>query len=83
MSDIVATVTYDDTFSTSIASTSDTTVTAVGIQGLSATDVSLSNMSDVDTSSLNDGSVLVYKTQTSRWTSTLLLNQQQMEGGEY
>lgn len=80
--EIIATVSYDDVY-TSQLTTSDTTVTSVGIQGLSASDVALSGMSDVDATSLNDGSVLVYKTSTSKWTSTTLLNQQYMEGGEY
>lgn len=81
--EIIATVTYDETFSTNVASSSDTTVTAVGIQGLSASDVNLSNMSDVDATSLENGSVLVYKTTTNKWTSTRLLDLQFMEGGEF
>lgn len=38
---------------------------------------------DVDTSDLQAGSVLVYNTQTSKWTSTTLLNQQQVDCGEF
>jgi len=71
--EIIATVTYDDA----------TTVSSVGIQGLSASDASLSNLGDVDSTDLVDGSVLVYKTLTSKWTSTRLLDQQFMEGGEF
>lgn len=83
MSDeIVATVSYDDVY-TSQMTTSDTTVTAVGIQGFSSSDVALSGMNDVDATNLQDGSVLVYKTNTSKWTSTRLLDQQFMEGGEF
>lgn len=73
MSDIIAVVEYD----------TSTTVTAVGIQGLSASDMTVTNMSDVDATNLEDGSVLVYKTNTSKWTSTRLLDQQFMEGGEF
>ena len=73
MSDIIAVVEYD----TSV------TVPSVGIQGLSASDMSLSTINDVDASNLEDGSVLVYKTNTSKWTSTRLLDQQYMEGGEF
>lgn len=74
MSDeIIATVTYE----------TELTVPSVGIQGLSASDVNLTNMNDVDSTDLVDGSVLVYKTLTSKWTSTLLLDQQHMEGGEF
>ena len=45
----------------------------------------LSELPDVDivTEGKQDGSVLVYKTQTNKWTSTRLLNQQYMEGGEF
>lgn len=73
MSDIIATVDLENNF----------TVPSVGIQGLSASDVSLSNLSDVDDSNLVNGSVLVYKTETSKWTSTTLLNQQNIEAGEF
>lgn len=73
MSEIIAVVEYDNNI----------TVPAVGIQGVSASDMSITNMSDVDATTLEDGSVLVYKTNTSKWTSTRLLDQQFMEGGEF
>lgn len=73
MSEIIAVVEYDNNI----------TVPTVGIQGLSASDMSITNMSDVDATNLQNGSVLVYKTQTSKWTSTRLLDQQFMEGGEF
>jgi hypothetical protein len=45
----------------------------------------LGSVGDVDiaTEGLNNGSVLVYKTTTNRWTSTLTLEAQNMEGGEF
>ena len=73
MSEIIAVVEYEENI----------TVPAVGIQGLSASDMSVGNMSDVDATNLENGSVLVYKTNTSKWTSTRLLDQQFMEGGEF
>ena len=73
MSEIIAVVEYEENI----------TVPSVGIQGLSASDMSINNMSDVDATNLENGSVLVYKTNTSKWTSTRLLDQQFMEGGEY
>ena len=73
MSEIIAVVEYEENI----------TVPAVGIQGISASDMSITNMSDVDATNLEDGSVLVYKTNTSKWTSTRLLDQQFMEGGEF
>jgi hypothetical protein len=48
-----------------------------------ATLESISNIADVDTSTLINGSVLVYKTSTNKWTSTTLLDAQNMEGGEF
>ena len=73
MSEIIAVVEYEENI----------TVPAVGIQGLSASDMSITNMSDVDASSLVNGSVLVYRTNTNKWTSTRTLDAQNMEGGEF
>lgn len=46
---------------------------------------SMSNIADVDitTNGLVSGSILVYKTATNKWTSTTLLSEQNMEGGEF
>ena len=76
MSDITATV---DVTSNNV------TVTAVGIQGASA-DVQnskLENLGNVDSQNLANGSMLVYKTTTNKWTSTTTLDGQNMEGGEF
>ena len=50
-----------------------------------ATVDTLSSVGDVDvtTNGQLNGSVLVYKTTTNRWTSTLELDAQHMEGGEF
>lgn len=44
---------------------------------------SISNIADVDvtTNGKINGSVLVYKTTTNKWTSTTTLDAQNMEGG--
>ena len=73
MSEIVAIVEYETT----------TTVDAVGIQGLSATEFNLGQVADVDASNVNEGSILVYKLNTQKWTSTTTLDAQNMEGGHY
>jgi len=73
MSEIIAVVEYEENI----------TVPAVGIQGVSASDMSLTNMGDVDASNLVNGSVLVFKTNTNKWTSTTTLDAQNMEGGEF
>jgi len=78
---INATVRTQESIRVSISSPNQPTVPSVGI---SAGSIGLdSNMSNVDTSSLTNGSVLVYKTTTSKWTSTTTLDAQNMEGGEF
>lgn len=44
---------------------------------------SVSDIANVDTANLNDGSVLVYRTITNKWTATTTLDAQDMEAGEY
>ena len=45
----------------------------------------ISNIADVDvtTNGKINGSVLVYRTTTNKWTSTTTLDAQNMEGGEF
>lgn len=43
----------------------------------------LQDLLDVDLSDLEDGSVLVYKQNTAKWTSTRLLEQQYIEAGQF
>lgn len=38
---------------------------------------------DVDTSTLTDGAILVYKSLTNMWTSTTQLNAQNIDAGEF
>ena len=44
---------------------------------------SMSDIGNVDTNILDHGSVLVYKTTTNKWTSTTVLDAQDMEAGEF
>ena len=46
---------------------------------------SISDIGDVDTMTEGkvNGSVLVYKSATNKWTSTTTLDAQNMEGGEF
>lgn len=44
---------------------------------------SFSQIADIDLSELNDNAVLVYKTETNKWTSTTTLQGQSLEGGEF
>jgi hypothetical protein len=45
----------------------------------------LTDVGDVDitTNGLNNGSLLIYKESTQKWTSSRLLDFQVMEGGEF
>lgn len=44
---------------------------------------SLTNSLDVDVSQLQDGGVLIYNTQTNKWTATNLLDKQIFEAGQF
>ena len=44
---------------------------------------SLTNALDVDVTQLQDGGVLVYNTQTNKWTATNLLDKQIFEAGQF
>lgn len=74
---------------TTTTTVTDTTnsgsVTSVGIQGESGAAAPLSDNIEVDIVSegLQNGSVLVYKTATSKWVSTRDLNLQNMDAGEF
>jgi hypothetical protein len=57
------------------------TVDTIGIQGLSATAGNLEDIANIDSTNVQNGSVLVYKTATNKWTSTLDLEDQFMNGG--
>ena len=59
-----------------------TEVISAGIQGPSGPN-NISTASDVDLNTLEDGSVLVYKSSSRTWRSTRLLDQQNLEGGQY
>ena len=72
-----------DNLTATVTQSTDFSVSAVGIQGLSASDSNLEMLNNVDASNLQDGSLLIYKTGTSKWTASTLLDQQSMEGGEF
>ena len=77
MSDIIATVDI---------TSNDVVVTAVGIQGSSAVlgpDSTLNSIGNVDAVNPVNGSLLIYKTGTSKWTASTTLDAQNMEGGEF
>lgn len=61
-----------------------TEVVSVGIQGPPATTgFYINRAQDVDTTGLADGAMLVYKADTSNWKVTKILDEQNVEGGQY
>ena len=63
-------------------------VVSVGVQGPPGAQgtpgpSSISLAGDVDATNLQNGSILVYKTQSNKWTSTTVLDSQNLEGGEF
>lgn len=81
MADTIAVVTQDDALSVAVSegvlTLSSSTLTNPAIVE------SLSDVADVDTTTKINGSVLVFKTTTNKWTSTTTLDAQNMEGGEF
>ena len=59
-----------------------TEVVAVGVQGPPGPNF-ISSAADVDASTLENGSILVYKSSALKWTATKTLEEQSLEGGHY
>jgi len=83
MADTVAIVTPDQALSVAVSE---------GVLTLSSTNLaapavveSMSNIADVDvtTNGKVNGSILIYKTATNKWTASTTLDAQNMEGGEF
>lgn len=62
-----------------------TEVISIGIQGPAGTAGSnnISNAVDVDSTDIQNGSVLIYNTSTNKWTATTIFDAQNIEGGEF
>ena len=83
MADTIAIITPDEALSVAVSE---------GVLTLASSTVanpavveSMSNIADVDvtTNGKVNGSLLVYRTTTNKWTSTTTLDAQNMEGGEF
>jgi len=83
MSDIIAKVTSTNAFTASVIPADNPVVPTVGIQGPSGASTTIETISNVEAANAENGSVLVYKTNTNKWTSTRTLDLQVMEGGEF
>ena len=82
MADIIVTV-EEQGITTNVITTPTPTTFVTSNTTPPTTVDSLSTVGDVDTTDLVNGSVLVYKTITNKWTSTTTLEAQNMEGGEF
>jgi hypothetical protein len=83
MADTTVTLEQEQSFTVTAQQESLTTTTST-LSNPSVVE-SLDFVGDIDTASngKNNGSILVYRTTTNRWTSTTTLDAQNMEGGEF
>jgi len=84
MADTIAVVEPDEALTVAVSEGTYTLNTQSDLSNPAVVE-SMSNIADVDitTNGLISGSILVYKTATNKWTSTTLLSEQNMEGGEF
>lgn len=78
---IIATVSGDEETFVSVQEQSLSTATSELYNPASVP--RLGDVGDVDATDVINGSVLVYKTTTNKWTSTINLDAQDMDGGEF
>jgi hypothetical protein len=84
MADTIAVVEPDEALTVAVSEGTYTLNTQSDLSNPAVVE-SMSNVADVDivTEGLINGSILVYKTATNKWTSTTQLSEQNMEGGEF
>lgn len=84
MTDTIAVVEPDEALTVAVSEGTYTLNTQSDLSNPAVVE-SMTNIADVDTTTngLVSGSILVYKTATNKWTSTTLLSEQNMEGGEF
>jgi fumarate hydratase class II len=82
MTDITAVVTPDEALTVAVSEGTFVLNTSTNLANPAVVE-SISNIADVDATTKINGSVLVYKTTTNRWTSTTILDAQDVTGGQY
>ena len=82
MSEITAVVEPDEALTVAVSEGTYVLNTSTNLANPAVVE-SISNIADVDTTTKLNGSVLVFKTTTNKWTSTTTLDAQNMEGGEF
>lgn len=84
MADTIATISDENT--TITISSEQGFITVAGVDNtISVSGSSITNAGDIDatTNGLTDGSMLVYKTSSSKWVATTTLEEQEITGGQY
>lgn len=82
MADITAVVTPDEALTVAVSEGTYVLNSSTNLANPAVVE-SISNIADVDTTTKINGSVLVYKTTTNKWTSTTILDAQDVTGGQY
>jgi hypothetical protein len=80
MAEITAVVTPDEALTVAVSEGTYVLNSSTNLANPAVVE-SISNIADVDTTTKINGSVLVFKTTTNKWTSTTDLDAQNMEGG--
>ena len=84
MADTIAVIETDEALSVAVSEGTFILNTTTDLSNPAVVE-SMSNIADVDvtTNGTVNGSVLVYKTTTNKWTSTTILDAQDVTGGQY
>jgi hypothetical protein len=82
MAEITAVVTPDEALTVAVSEGTYVLNSSTNLANPAVVE-SVSNIADVDTTTKINGSVLVYKTTTNKWTSTTILDAQDVTGGQY
>lgn len=84
MADITAVVTPEEALTVAVSEGTYALSSTTNLTNPSIVE-SLDNVGDIDmtTNGKVNGSVLVYKTTTNKWTSTTILDAQDVTGGQY
>lgn len=84
MADVIAVVSPDEALTVAVSEGTYTLNSSTDLSNPAVVE-SLTNAADVDiiTNGKVNGSVLVYKTTTNKWTATTVLDAQDVTGGQY
>lgn len=84
MTDTIVVVTPEEALSVAVSEGTYALSTTTSLTNPAVVE-SMDNIADVDvlTNGKVNGSVLVYKTTTNKWTSTTVLDAQDVTGGQY